>query len=178
MAIYDHQQVSRRPEHKHTQDICITIDFDSDRRYSGNLCLHSRNSRLMPKRQLRRRQRRRNLLNTPRLNIIPIPIHPQPQLPALGIHNPTHPIRAAQRLMLLESMPAINRNAIIPPGPELREPRVLWLELERRDLLEGVFLGIPLDADVVDGLLGEVLQQLCAEGVGYFVRHVEAPVLL
>ncbi|KAF2625975.1 hypothetical protein BU25DRAFT_106590 [Macroventuria anomochaeta] len=75
-------------------------------------------------------------------------------------------------------MPGINRNAIIPPGPELRQPGVLGLEFERRDLLERVLLRVPFDADVVDGLLGKVLEQLRAEGVGYFVGHVEAAVLL
>ena len=46
-------------------------------------------------------------------------------------------------------MPAIQRDAIIPPRPETRQPTILRLELEGCDLLKGVFLCVPLDADVI-----------------------------
>ena len=65
--------------------------------------------------------------------------------------------------MLLQPMPAIDRNSIIPPRPKLRHPRVLRLEFQSRDLFERVFLGIPFDAEVVDGLFVEVLEELGAE---------------
>jgi hypothetical protein len=65
--------------------------------------------------------------------------------------------------MDLEPMPRITRNSIIPPNSELRKPAILGIEFQRRDLLKWVFLRIPLDADVVDGLLLEVLEELCAE---------------
>jgi hypothetical protein len=75
--------------------------------------------------------------------------------------------------MLLESVPAIHRNAIVPPRAELGQPGILRLEFEGRDLLERVLFWVPIDADVVDRLLVEVLQHLGAEGVGCFVREVE-----
>ena len=40
-------------------------------------------------------------------------------------------------------------------------------------MLKRVFLGVPLDADVVDGLLFEIAQKLGVEGVGHFVGCVE-----
>lgn len=132
----------------------------------------------MPQRQLRRRQWRRDLIDTRRLNIVPVPIDSQPQLPRLSVHDFSHSVRAAQRLMLLKPMPAVHRDPVIPPGPKLRQPTILRLKLQRRNLLEGVLLRVPLDADVVDGLLGEVLQHLRAERVGYFVGHVESAGLL
>ena len=70
-------------------------------------------------------------------------------------------------------MPAIQRDAIIPPRPKARQPTILRLELEGCNLLKGVLFGVPLDADVVDGLFGEVAQELGAEGVGHAVRGVE-----
>jgi hypothetical protein len=80
--------------------------------------------------------------------------------------------------MLLQPMPAINRNPIIPPSPKLGQPRILRLKLKRRDLLERVLCRVPLDADIVNGLLGQVLQHLRAERVGHFVCEVEGARLL
>ena len=70
-------------------------------------------------------------------------------------------------------MPAIQRNAIIPPRPKARQPAILRLKLEGCDLLKGVFLRIPLDPDVVDGLFREIAQELGGEGVGAAVCGVE-----
>jgi hypothetical protein len=124
---------------------------------------------------LHSRHERRNLLQARRLNIILIRIHLQPQLPALRIHHPPHPIRAPQRLMQFQPMPGIAGNTIIPPNAELRDPRILRFERESGDLLEGELLLVPFDADVVYGLLGQVLEHLGAEGVDDFVLHVEVP---
>lgn len=112
------------------------------------------------------------------LNIVPIPIHLQPQLPRLRIYHPPHPIRAPERLMFLQPMPAVHRDPIIPPDPELRQPTVLRLKLDRRDLLERILLRVPLQTNVLDGLLLQVLQKLGAERVAHFVREVESPELL
>ena len=65
--------------------------------------------------------------------------------------------------MLLQPMPAIDRDSIIPPRPKLWHPGVLRLEFQSRDLFERVFLGIPFDAEVVDGLFVEILEELGAE---------------
>lgn len=70
-------------------------------------------------------------------------------------------------------MPAIKRDAVVPPDPEFRQPGVLRFEFEGREVFEGVGGRGPFDADVVDGLLREVLEELGPEGVGYFVREVE-----
>ena len=75
--------------------------------------------------------------------------------------------------MLFQAVPAIDRDPVVPPGSELRQPTVLWLELDGSDLLEGVLLLVPFNADVLDWLLFEVLQHLRAEGVGDLVCHVE-----
>lgn len=123
--------------------------------------------------QLRRHKGSRDILQTLGLDIILVPINPQPQLPTLSIYHPPHPIGTSQGLMHLQPMPRVNRNPIIPPDPELRQPTILRLKLQRRDLLKGIFFLVPGYADIVYGLLGEVLQELRAEGVRYFVLHVE-----
>lgn len=75
--------------------------------------------------------------------------------------------------MLLQTVPAVDRDSVVPPGSELWEPRVLRIKLEHGNLLEGVFLLVPLDANVLDRLLLEVLQHLSTEAVGDLVLHVE-----
>jgi len=70
-------------------------------------------------------------------------------------------------------MPAIQRDPIIPPRSEPGQPAILRLKLKGCDLLKGVFRCIPLDPDVVDGLFGEIAQELGGEGVGDAVRGVE-----
>ena len=55
--------------------------------------------------KLRRRKLHRDIIQTPRLTIILVPINPQPQLPGLSIHDPPHTISAAEWLMDLQTMP-------------------------------------------------------------------------
>jgi hypothetical protein len=75
--------------------------------------------------------------------------------------------------MLLESVPAVHCDAIVPPRAELGQPGVLRLEFEGGDLLERILLWVPVDTDVVDGLLVQVLQHLRAEGVRGFVSEMK-----
>lgn len=51
--------------------------------------------------------------------------------------------------MLLEAMPAIDGNLVIPPVSELRSPTVLWLKFDGSNLFKWVLLLVPDDADAV-----------------------------
>lgn len=118
------------------------------------------------------------LVKTRRLDVVAIPVDLQAKLPRLSIDDTPHPVGATQRLVSLQAVPRVASDSIIPPGSELREPGVLRFELKGRDLLHGILVLVPLDADVVDGLLVQVLKKLCAELVGDLVVHVEVAVEL
>lgn len=61
-------------------------------------------------------------------------IHTQAELPRLGVHYSSHPVGASERLVGLQAVPGVARNSVVPPCAELRQPGVLWLELEGRNL--------------------------------------------
>lgn len=73
------------------------------------------------------------------------------------------PVRTAQWLMFLQTMPRVNRDPVIPPHSELWNPAILGLKLNRRNLLKRVFLRVPFNANVIDRLLLQILQHLSAE---------------
>jgi hypothetical protein len=80
--------------------------------------------------------------------------------------------------MRLQTVPRVAGDPVIPPRAELRQPRVLRFELDRRNVLHRVLALVPLDSNVVYWLLVQVLEHLGAELVGHFVLHVELAVEL
>ena len=161
--------------YKNLQLLSKLRPFTHMRQHPLHLSLRVRNTRLTLSSQNlnRRRNRHRHLIHARGLNVILESIDLHAQLARLSVHHPAHAVRGAQRLVLLKPMPRVNRNAIIPPSPELWQVRILGWELNSRDLLKGVFDGVPLDSDIVHGLLIQVLEHLGAESVGDFVVEVE-----
>lgn len=70
-------------------------------------------------------------------------VHLHPVHPRLGVDDPAHAIRRAERLMLNQAVPGVASDPVVPPVAEGVDPRVLRLKLERRDLNERVLLLIP-----------------------------------
>lgn len=108
-----------------------------------------------------------------RFDVILVTVDLEPQLSRLGVDNAAHAVRRPQGLMLLQAVPRVHGDAVVPPDAKLRDPTVLRVELDGRHGLEREFLLVPLDADVVDGLLVKVLQKLRAKSVRDFVLPVE-----
>ena len=127
---------------------------------------------------LRGWNRRRYFIEACWLDVCLVSVHLQAKLPRLSVNHTSHPVRAAKWLMGLEAVPRIACNPVIPPRSELGQPRILRFELKRRDMLHGILVLIPLDSNIVDWLLVQVLQHLRTELVAYFVLHVEVAVEL
>jgi hypothetical protein len=158
--------------------IQLTTNFPIDDSELSGAKLSRRDRVLQRQRNLRSRNRRRHLVKTRWLHIILVSVHLQAKLPRLSIDNTSHPVRAAERLMRLQTVPRVAGDPVIPPRAELRQPRVLRFELDCRNVLHRILAFVPLDSNVVYWLLVQVLEHLRAELVGHFVLHVEFAVEL
>lgn len=115
-----------------------------------------------------------HLRHTARFNIVSaVPIDTQPQLPRLSVHHTPHAVGTAQRLVLLQAVPTVNSDPIVPPDSEIWQPRILRRELKCSHLLEWILLWVPFNTNIVHRLLVQILQHLGAEGVGHSVVLVE-----
>ena len=128
---------------------------------------------LVWKDDLRRWNGRRHLLQAGRLNVILEPIDAKAKLAGFGINHSPHPVGATKWLVHFETVPGVDRDSVVPPNPKLGHPAILRLEFQSSYLLEGILLGVPFHTEVINRLLLQVLEQLCAEGVGDFVLHVK-----
>ena len=114
----------------------------------------------------------RNLGHTLHIHLRP-GIHLPPQRTAGRIHHFAQPVRPAQRLQRLQSMPRIHPDVIFPETLRLPVEAILPGHQQRRDRLPGVFRRVPDFAGVFDRLVVEVLQQLELQQVFGVVVAVE-----
>ena len=61
------------------------------------------------------RNRSWHFSKTSRLNVVLVGVDTQTELPALGIYHSAHAVGAAEGLVLLESVPAVDCDTVVPP---------------------------------------------------------------
>jgi hypothetical protein len=101
----------------------------------------------------------RDLINACHIDLLPR-VHLVAECSAGWLHNPSKPVRRPKRLQILQSMPWIKSDVVLPGCLPRRNKRFLLRNDNFCHRLTRVLLGIPFFSSVLKGLVLKILEKL------------------